>query len=294
MDNRKQYMDEDGVLYYTQRLKAILDDLLAEKADVTALTAEETARQGADSGLQNAINTINTTKIVNISASNQIISSSEVAKIPESGVVLITNEMTGGDVNKFGAFACSFGDYRVLFSVFGDSMGINPITVGEPLDLTEMEYYNCLNDEDLNYLYEVANAYDSGDLASSSDLSDLADNTYRKNQTYTQTEVNTAIASAIAGVTQIRFEIVQSLPQTGENGVIYLVQYAQTPQGNVYQEWIWLSTTQTYETLGSTNQIDLSNYVTFDDLHALTNSEIEDIVDEVFDIEPEPEPEPVV
>ncbi len=286
MDNRKQYMDENGVLFYTQKLKAVLDDLLAEKADGTDLTAETTARTNADTQLQGNIDTINNTKIVNISASNQIISSSEVAKIPENGVVLITNEMSGGDINKFGAFACSFGGNRVLFSVFGDSLGTNEIVVGEPLDLSTMEHYNGLTNDDLDFIYAVANAYDDGDLASSSDLTSLANDTYRKNQTYTQSEVNAAITAAIAGVTQIRFEIVQSLPQTGENGVIYLVQYAQTPQGNVYQEWIWLATENKYETLGSTNQIDLSNYVTFDDLVAITNGEIQDIIEEVFEAEP--------
>lgn len=294
MDNRKQYLDEDGVLYYTQRIKDILDDLLADKADVSALSDEASTRSSADTGLQNAINTINTTKVVNISASNGVISAAEVAKIPQVGVVLITNEMTGGEISKQSALVGYMNGQRGLVFNWGDSVGVCVATDGEPLDLADTNYWNTIDDTGLDYLYAVADAYDNGDLASSSDLGDLADNTYRKTQTYTKTEVDTAITTAIAGVTQIRFEIVQSLPQTGENGVIYLVQYAQTPQGNVYQEWIWLSTTQTYETLGSTNQIDLSNYVTFDDLHALTNSEIEDIVDEVFDIEPEPEPAPVV
>lgn len=189
MNNTKLYLDDNGILFYTQKLKTLLDEEFAGKADVgditylnglitalqSSLSTETSTRQSADTTLQGNIDTLS------------------------------------GTVNT------------------------------------------------------------------------LSSNTYRKTDVYTKNETDTAISTAIAGVVQIRYEIVQSLPQVGENGVIYLVQYAQTPQGNVYQEWIWLPSSQTYETLGSTNQIDLSNYLQKTDIAALTNQEIDDIFESVFD-----------
>jgi hypothetical protein len=36
-NEKKQYLDENGMLFYTQRLKIVLDALLAQKANVTDL-----------------------------------------------------------------------------------------------------------------------------------------------------------------------------------------------------------------------------------------------------------------
>jgi len=69
--------------------------------------------------------------------------------------------------------------------------------------------------------------------------------------------VSTAIASAIAGVTQIDYKIVEELPASGVKGVIYLVPASQV-SGDIYDEYIWLGST--YEKIGTT-RIDLSNYV---------------------------------
>lgn len=85
-----------------------------------------------------------------------------------------------------------------------------------------------------------------------------------------------AVAQAIASVTGITFESYNSyadLPAVGQTGVIYLV-----PNGgsapNVKDEYFWNTTTQAYELFGST-QIDLTNYVQFSDLVAMTQAEVE-------------------
>lgn len=58
--------------------------------------------------------------------------------------------------------------------------------------------------------------------------------------------------------------VVQTLPQTGETGKLYLVPKQTAGQGDIYEEWIWAVVTQpsTYgwEHIGSTD-IDLSGYV---------------------------------
>ena len=359
MNNTVNYLSDDGILYYTQKLKTLLDEKLAVKADkteieelegiidaletsvnaslatkvdkvagkglstndltdelvqaieeagkratldgvalegtltkagldiatATDLTAETNARTAADAGLQGSIDTINTTKIVNITAENEVISATEAAKLPEVGAVLIDC----GASEKIAGLTFKFNGDRYLLTFFGDGICYqNQIVSGEPVSINSSTYY-MLDSTSRATLSEILSAWEDDEIASStdvasvaSDLASLAADVYRKSQVYTKTETDTAIATAIGSITQIRYEIVQELPATGENGVIYLVQYAQTPQGNVYQEWIWLSTSQTYETLGSTNQIDLSGYVQFTDLHALTNNEIDTIYNRVF------------
>ena len=92
-----------------------------------------------------------------------------------------------------------------------------------------------------------------------------------------KTVVTQEIDDAIKSVTQFNYEIVDELPTTGVKGVIYLMLYDSGPHGNIYQEWIWLPTKDKYETLGSTNQVNLDNYITFDDLTKITNIEIENM-----------------
>ena len=90
----------------------------------------------------------------------------------------------------------------------------------------------------------------------------------------TASEVQTAINSAISGITGIDFQVVTSLPATGTKGVIYLVSNSGTGT-NIYDEYIWV--TNRFEKIGTT-EIDLSNYYNTTNLLALTNQEIDTII----------------
>lgn len=89
-----------------------------------------------------------------------------------------------------------------------------------------------------------------------------------------QSQVQTLINSAISGITGIEFEIVTTLPSTGENGVIYLISNSGSGQ-NIYDEYIWVN--NKFEKIGTTD-VDLSGYVKTTDLVAITNAEIDTIV----------------
>lgn len=88
------------------------------------------------------------------------------------------------------------------------------------------------------------------------------------------------VDDAIAGVTQISYEVVASLPATGESGVIYLV-----PNGgsgsNVKDEYIWIESTSSFEKIGSTD-VDLSGYVQASDLVEVTTTDIDSMFNTVF------------
>lgn len=83
--------------------------------------------------------------------------------------------------------------------------------------------------------------------------------------------VSTAVANAIAGVTSISYQVVTSLPASGENGVIYLVAHSHGT-GDAYDEYVWTGTA--FEKLGNTD-IDLSGYMLKTDMIAITTSEID-------------------
>lgn len=85
--------------------------------------------------------------------------------------------------------------------------------------------------------------------------------------------VDTAITNALADITGIEYEIVQSLPASGEAGVIYLVSNNGTAP-NIYDEYIWTGTS--FEKIGTTD-VDLSGYVKTTDLVAITSTEIDTI-----------------
>lgn len=92
------------------------------------------------------------------------------------------------------------------------------------------------------------------------------------------------VDSAIASVTSIEFRVVQTLPQEGENGVIYLV-----PNGgsgtNVKDEYVWIPGTGgnpgSWEKIGSTD-VDLSGYVQTSDLVEVSTSDIDTMFNTVF------------
>lgn len=88
----------------------------------------------------------------------------------------------------------------------------------------------------------------------------------------TQSQVQSLINSAIGNITSIRYEKVTSLPATGSNDVIYLVAHSHGTQ-DIYDEYIWLSETKTYEKIGNTD-IDLSAYVKKSELTAITANDL--------------------
>lgn len=56
----------------------------------------------------------------------------------------------------------------------------------------------------------------------------------------------------IDNIKTLKFQIVESLPKTGENSIIYLVPTENNDEGtNKYTEWVWLEDEQRYEPLGS-------------------------------------------
>ena len=94
----------------------------------------------------------------------------------------------------------------------------------------------------------------------------------------TSSDVQSAINSALAGISGVSFSIVSSLPASGEAGIFYLVSNNGSGD-NVYDEYVWITDngTSKFEKIGTT-AVDLSGYMQTSDMVAITNSEIDTIV----------------
>lgn len=69
------------------------------------------------------------------------------------------------------------------------------------------------------------------------------------------------VASAIASIPQFEIKIVDALPATGQKMVLYLLPKTSASGDNIYDEYIWLESTSSFELVGSTT-VDLSDYYT--------------------------------
>lgn len=91
----------------------------------------------------------------------------------------------------------------------------------------------------------------------------------------TVSEVNQKIADALAQSTKLRKEVVDQLPPTGEDNVIYLIPNPDSSEKNFKLEYMWIN--GEYELIGSTS-VDLSGYWSKEELQIMTAEELEEII----------------
>ena len=82
------------------------------------------------------------------------------------------------------------------------------------------------------------------------------------------------LTAGLSGITKVSMEVVDELPQTGESNVIYLIaEDEDTYSLHIYSGDQWFDT--------GTTQISLAGYWQKSELEAMTNTEIQEIIDEV-------------
>ena len=87
------------------------------------------------------------------------------------------------------------------------------------------------------------------------------------------------VTAAIADITGFHAEIVTELPAVGQTNILYLVAKSAAASGDGYDEYLYIN--GAWERVGSTD-IDLSGYVQASEMHAITNTEITAIVNQVW------------
>ena len=87
------------------------------------------------------------------------------------------------------------------------------------------------------------------------------------------------VTAAIADISGFHAEIVTELPAVGQTNILYLVAKSAAASGDGYDEYLYIN--GAWERVGSTD-IDLSGYVQASEMHAITNTEITEIVNQVW------------
>lgn len=78
------------------------------------------------------------------------------------------------------------------------------------------------------------------------------------------------VDNAISSVAGLSLTIVDTLPSSGKNGVLYLLVDPQS-EDNQYDEYLWISSTKKFEHVGATS-VDLSRYAKTDDVEGIFTS----------------------
>lgn len=169
-----------------------------------------------------------------------------------SGKVLSTNDYTTAEKNKLAGIAAG-AQVNTITTVKVNGTALTPDT-NKAVDVTVPTKTSQLTN-------------DSGFQNATQVKATVTGQGYQ-----TQSQVQSLINSAVGNVTSIRYEKVTSLPATGATGVIYLVAHSHGTQ-DIYDEYIWIADTKTFEKIGNTD-IDLSGYVKTTDLTAITTDEL--------------------
>ncbi len=158
---------------------------------------------------------------------------------------------------------------------------LNGVRVGELWTAIKTELAKKANISDLDN-YTTPDAVASAIVAA---LADYPDNTTVQTtienalaEYMTTSEIanliGSTVSAAIAGSGHIKFSLVDTLPDSGEDNIIYLVPNGET-SGNVKDEYMWVN--EKWEVLGSTS-VDLANYWSKDELAIMTAEELKAIL----------------
>lgn len=261
----KKYLDENGLLYYHQKAKATFVAQESGKGLSTNdyTTAEKNKLAGITAGAEP--NTLDGT----LSYSNGL-------NIHESGnstdymVIRHLEDNDGNDMlnvtNQSGSFTRTITTYAFNGTAKRKLAGIEAGAEVNDIDTIKV---NGTAQTITDKAVDITVPTNNNQLTNGAGYQ-------------TASEVQTAINSAISGITGISIEVVSTLPATGENGVIYLVSNGGSST-NTYDEYIWLSNASRFEKIGTTD-VDLSNYYTKTEVDGLISSAGEENVIEVVKV----------
>lgn len=292
-----KYLDDNGLLYFWQKIKTIF----ATQSDLDTLSGrvDDIVSEG---GEPNTIDTVkvngsaltpDANKAVNItvaqgSANGTIAVNGSDVSVKGLGSAAYTASTSYDAAGAASAVLGSSGDAATANTVYGakaaaaaaqaDADALEAL-VGSTAVSTQIS--NAIGGLDSSISAETNKAIASvtitnGKITASTKVTVPTNNNQLTNGAGYQTasDVSTAINTALADVTSIQFEVVQSLPATGAAGTIYLVSNSGSGT-NTYDEYIYVS--NKWEKIGTTD-VDLSSYWNTSNLTAITNAEIDTIL----------------
>lgn len=234
----KKYVDYDGLLYFKQKLQTWVSGVLPTKtSDLTN-----------DSGFITS------------------------ADVPEGAVASATTPKMDGTATTGTETAFARGDHIHPTDTSRAPLA-SPSFTGTPTAPTASKSTNTTQIATTAYVQTVVGDYakKASPTFTGSPKAPTATAGDNSTQIATTAFVTTAVATAVGGITGISYEVVQSLPASGEAGVIYLVAHSHGA-GDAYDEYIY--TGSAFEKIGNTD-VDLTDYMLKTDMVAITNAEID-------------------
>lgn len=249
-----KYLDDNGLTYYHSKIKTLLNGKVDTEAgkglstnDFT--TALKNKLDGIASGAQ-----VNVIEGINVNSS---------AVTPTNKIVSLTIPTALSDLDPNASSLVHDANYVHTDNNFTTTLlnKLNGIASGAEVNVQS----------DWSVTSSSSDAYIKNKPTKVSDFTN--DSNFQ-----TQAQVSQAISDAIGQITGLSFEIVSTLPATGAVGTIYLVPNSGSSP-NIYDEYVWVTSggSGSFEKIGTTD-VDLTNYVQFSNLVAITNAEIDTIV----------------
>lgn len=259
-----KYLNDDGLLYLVQKIKTWLSGKV-DKVDGKGLSTNDytTAEKTKLSGIETRANKTVINNTVTSTSTTEALAAAQ-GKALSDRIDAINNNM-----ENLGAGDMMKSKYDI------DNDGV--VDDAEKLGGQLPSYYAKASDIPTdNSELENGAGYITG-ISSSDVTTALGYTPYNASNPsgyQTASQVNTLIGNAIADIQGISYQVVTSLPSTGEAGVIYLISNSGS-NPNSYDEYIYVN--NKFEKIGTTD-VDLSGYVQDSDLVAITNAEIDSIV----------------
>ena len=253
MPTQIKYLDYDGLVYYHSKVKTALGNKVDKVSGKSLSTNDFT------NALKNKLDGIAAGAQVNVIEGVNV---NGAAVTPTNKIVNLTVPTKLTDLTNDGNFVKD-ANYVHTDNNFTTTLlnKLNGISAGAEVNVQS----------DWSVTTTSSDAYIKNKPTKVSDFTN--DSNFQ-----TQSQVQQAINDAIGQITGLSFEIVQTLPATGVAGTIYLVPNSGSSP-NIYDEYVWIASgdSGSFEKIGTTD-VDLSGYVLYTDLVAITNSEIDTIV----------------
>ena len=283
-----KYLDENGLIYYHSKIKALLNDKV-DKVSGKGLstndytTTEKNKLSGIASGAEVNQNAFSNVKVgsttIQADAKTdtlELVAGSNVTITPDATndkVTIAATDTTYGNASGNVAGLMSAAD---KIKLDGIAEGATAVTVDSAMSSSST---NPVQNKVINTALGNKANLASPTFTGTPKAPTAAAGT-NTTQIATTAFVKAAVDTAIGSITGIDFQVVQTLPQTGTKGVIYLVPNSGTGQ-NIYDEYIWIpnasGTSGSFEKIGTT-AVDLSGYVQKTEMVTITNAEIDTIV----------------
>ena len=261
-DTNYKYLDSEGLLYFWSKLKAAF--VGSVQYDSTNKKITQT-KNGA------------TTDIVALSTMKTAMALNNVA----NGAEVNQNAFSNAKVGSTTIAADTKTD--TLEFVAGSNIALTPDATNDKITIAATDLVSNIRLESMTgggyRFYKTINGTETALDITISSYSAMTQQEYNTGtdilgKLISPQLLKSIITNAIAGVTQISFQIVAELPTTGTVGVIYLISHSHGTR-DIYDEYVWIG--DKYEKIGNTD-VDLSGYVQATQMVAITNSEIDTIV----------------